>query len=255
MKFKIIIITLIALMSGYYLLQKSSAQPTDALVIGTAAGYAPWVSINEQGAYEGFDVDVMQALAKQLNKKLIIKDLGSMPALFMALDQKKIDCIIWGISITQERLKRMAMIRYQGDTVAAYPLIFWQQIPNGITTIADMNGKTVCIEPASAQEAVLDTYPMINKLPTEKVDDALLNIQYGKADAALVEPAIAKKFQKKYPAIKMIEVSLAPEQQVNGVGICIRPENVILIQTVQQAIDTLLENGTIAQLEAKWDIS
>lgn len=235
-----------------FFLKKNSA-PSDALIVGTVAGYAPFVSINTHGIYEGFDIDVAQALAKKLGKKLVLKDLGSMTALFMALEQGTIDAIIWALSITQERLKKVAMIHYQGDTITAYPLIFWQKKPDAISSINDMRGMTVCVEPTSSQDAVLSKYPFIAKKPTERVDDALLNIQYGKADAALVEPAIANKFKEKYP-IATLDVPLLPEDQVQGMGIVVKKDNYRLIQQIQHAITELKQSGTIKQFQEKWNI-
>jgi arginine transport system substrate-binding protein len=255
-KYVIFIVFLIFVISSYFVFKKpNSKADTSALIVGTAAGYAPWVSINEQGEYEGFDIDVIKAIAKQMNKKLVLKDLGSMSSLLMALKQNKIDAIIWGMSITQDRLDRMIMIRYQGETTKSFPLLFWQKIPDGITSIKDMKGKRICVEPASSEDTVLSKYPFIKKIQTEKVDDALLNIQYGKADAAFVEPAIAKKFKNKYPQIQIIDVLLAPEDQVYGVGICIKKENIDLADQVRQAINILLQKKLIQEFESKWKIS
>ena len=242
---------------SYYLLIRKTNIPLNksTFVVGMAAGYAPWVSVNEQGEYEGFDIDVMKALSKQMNKELVLKDLGSMPSLFMALEQNKIDVIIWGMSITQDRLNRMNMVRYQGETITSFPLIFWKKIPDGVTSIEDMSGKNVCVEPSSSQDIVLSAYTSINIIPTEKVDDALLHIQYGKADAALVEPAIAKKFKKKCPEIQILDVPLAPANQVKGVGICIKKDNIVLTDQVTQPTNVLLENGSIQKFESKWGIS
>src|SRR5207249_4261464 len=91
-------IGLILAVSGIIVFKNISPSKSkiDALVIGTAAGYAPFVSINKQGEYEGFDIDVAQALTKKMGKKLVLKDLGSMTSLFMALEQGSIDAIIWG---------------------------------------------------------------------------------------------------------------------------------------------------------------
>lgn len=232
----------------------NTPRSTNELIVGTAAGYAPFVSINPQGDYEGFDIDVAHALAQEMGKKLVIKDLGSMTSLFTALNQGSIDTIIWGLSITQDRLQKVAMIHYQGELTTSYPLIFWQNIPQGVTSLTDMKNKTVCVEPASAQDTVLQKYPLIRILPTEKVDDALLNIQYGKADAAFVEPAIAKKFKNKYPEITLLDVPLQPEDQVQGVGIVIQKNNAELITQIQTAITTLKAHGTITKLEQKWGI-
>jgi len=257
MKNKIIFcVSIIAIISTYLFIFKNDRDlDENSLIVGTVANYAPFVSINAQGEYEGFDIDIAQEIARVLNKKLIIKDLGSMAPLFMALEQGSIDVIIWGLSITQERLKKVSMIRYQGETTTAYSLIFWKQIPSNIISIEDMKGMTICVEPASAQDVVLSKYSFINKKSTEKVDDALLNIQYGKADAALVEPAIAQKFKNKYQEIQILDLLLAPEDQVEGIGIVIKKSNAQLTQEVQQAVEILQRNESIKKLEQKWNIS
>ena len=248
----IIAITIITLSGLFFLLKKSSSKNDNEFIVGTVANYAPWVSINETGDYEGFDIDVINEIAKKLNKKLVIKDLGSMSPLFIALEQGTIDAIIWGMEITKDRLEKIAMSRYQGDTIKSFPLIFWKKIPTGIESIKDMKDKIICVEPASAQDTVLSKYPFINKKFTEKVDDALLNIQYGKADAAFVESAIAKKFKNKYPEIQILEVPLEEEDQVFGVGICIKKNNLELVNLVQQAVDESKEK--IKEFETRWDI-
>jgi ABC-type amino acid transport substrate-binding protein len=92
-------------------------------------------------------------------------------------------------------------------------------------------------------------------MPTEKVDDALMNIRYGKADAALVDPAIAKKFKAKFPEIKILDVPLDEHDQIRGLGIMIKKNNKQLIEQVQDAISELKQNDTLRTFEQKWDIS
>lgn len=241
----------------YSLYKKNSVVPQKkspaTFIVGTAAGYAPFVSINQNGEYEGFDIDVAHALAGKMGKQLEIKDLGSMTSLFMALEQGSIDAIIWAISITQDRLNKVAMVHYQGDATRSYPLIFWQEIPANIQTLNDVKDITVCVEPTSAQSTVLEKYTT-NVHPTEKVDDALLMLQYGKAGAAFVEPAIAQKFKKSYPEIQILDIPLQEEDQVQGMGIAIKKDNTALIEQVTQAVDELKKSGTIAQYETKWGI-
>ena len=178
-----------------------------------------------------------------------------MTSLFVALNQGTIDAIIWGLEITQDRLKKIAMVNYQGETLTSYPLIFWEKIPAGITSINDMRGMTVCVEPTSSQDTILSKYTFITKKPTEKVDDALLAIQYGKADAAFVEPAIAKKFKNSYPCIQILNVDLDPQDQVQGFGIAIQQKNNYLTAQVQKAVDSLKKDGIIKKYEKKWGIS
>jgi ABC-type amino acid transport substrate-binding protein len=248
--------TLMALIiiGSYIVFNMHNQRDTKTFVVGTTGGYAPFVSINERGEYEGFDIDVANALAAKLNKKLVLKDLGSMTSLIMALEQESIDAIIWGVSITQDRLKKFALIHYQGENIISNPLIFWEKIPTGVTGLATMKSLTVCVEPSSSQSAVLNKYNDINIMPTDKIDDALLNIQYGKADAALVDRAIAKKFKAKFAEIQILEVPLDEEDQTQGVGIAIKQNNSDLIDQVKRAVSELKSNGTINDLEKKWGV-
>ncbi|MBI2345029.1 transporter substrate-binding domain-containing protein [Candidatus Dependentiae bacterium] len=167
------------------------------LIIGTAGGYAPFVSMNDLGTYEGFDIDIAQAIAENMNIELEIKDIGSMSSLFIALEQGKIDAIIWALSITQERINKVTMVRYQGDNTKSYSIMCWKQTPYNATSINELKNTTICVEAGSCQEVALNKYPFIKKLSINHVDDGLLNIQYQKADGVLVEPTIAKKFKKK----------------------------------------------------------
>lgn len=226
----------------------------DVITFGIAAGYAPFVSINERCEYEGFDIDVARLLGLKLNKKVVFKDLGSMTSLIIALNQGKIDAIMWGMSITQDRLKNFALIHYQGERIKSYPLLFWNSIPEGITP-STLNGLVISVEPSSAQSTILERYENITILPTDKVDDALINLQYGKSDAALVESAIAKKFRAKFPHIKILNIPLQEAEQENGIGIVLKKNNTELINQLTSAVAELKESGSIKELEQKWDLA
>ncbi len=251
-------IAIFAILASWYSFSKNSSKKSsgdkNSLTVGIAAGYAPWISINQSGDYEGFDIDVIKQVAATMDQTLILKDLGSMSSLLVALEQGSIDAIIWGMSITQDRLQKFAIVHYQGNNLTSYPLLFWQQIPSNIAGFDDMAGMTVCVEPSSAQHSVIAKYPNIIQLPTESIDLGLLNIQYGKAVAVFVEPAIAKKFTAKFPEIQTLEIQLDTDDQVHGVGIMIKKENNQLIAKVTAAVNELKENGFIAQAESRWGL-
>lgn len=240
---------------GHTIYQSTSCICKDKkLVVGIAAGYAPYISINEQGVYEGFDIDVMQAVAQQMGKKLELKDLGSMAPLMIALEQGSVDMIIWGLTITQARTSKFAMIHYQGEPMTTNPLVFWGNVPNDIATLDDMRGKKVCIEPSSIQADIITAYPDIIILPTEKVDDALLNLQYDKADAALLDPEIAHKFKNSYNEIKIIDIPLPNAMHTQGVGIALKKDDTTMINAISDAVTQLKADGIIKKYEQKWGL-
>jgi len=227
----------------------------DDFIVGTTSGYAPYVSINAEGEYEGFDIDIATALADKLGRRLVIKDFGSMPALILALKQNKADALIWSISITQERQKQMAMVYYQGEKVTSLPLLFWGEIPDNINGLEDManNPKAVIsVEAGSFQENVLLSIPGLNLKQVDKVSDAILELKYAKSQAALIDNSLKPIYMEKFPKLKSLTVDLPESKQSMGNGICLNSNKRDLIAAIQKAVNELFSDGTIANLEAKW---
>ena len=163
------IIVLLLVYGIYTYYKKTSIKNNNTFVVGIASGYAPFVSVNENGEYEGFDIDYAHSLAKEMNKILVLKDLGGMAGLFLALEQNKIDAIMWGLSITRKRLQKVDMIKYYGDETSSYELLFWDFIPNRINNIEDCAGKKIAVEGGSSQSAFLEKYAGINIQEVDKV--------------------------------------------------------------------------------------
>ena len=227
------------------------------LVVGTTTGYAPYVSINTEGEYEGFDIDIAKALADKLGRRLVIKDFGSMPALILAIKQNKADVLIWSISITQERQKQMTMIYYQGEKTTSLPLLFWGEIPDNIKGLEDMVNNpnaVISVEAGSFQESVLLSVPGLTIKQVDKVSDAILELKYGKSQAVLIDNPLKRIYMEKFPKLKSLTVNLPESKQSMGNGICLNSNNRDLIIATQKAVNELFSDGTIASLEAKWKL-
>lgn len=235
----------------------ASTVMAEDLVVGTTSGYAPYVSINTEGEYEGFDIDIAKALADKLGRRLVIKDFGSMPALILAIKQNKADLLIWSISITQERQKQMAMVYYQGEKTISLPLLFWEKIPDNIKNLEDMANNpnaVISVEAGSFQENVLLSVPDLNLKQVDKVSDAILELKYGKSQAVLVDNSQKISYMEKFPKLKSLTINLPESKQSMGNGICLNPNNKDLIVAIKKAVSELFSDGTIANLEAKWKL-
>jgi polar amino acid transport system substrate-binding protein len=228
----------------------------DDLVVGTTSGYAPFVSLNPQGKYEGFDIDIAELVAQKLGRKLVLKDLGSMPSLMLALKQKKVDVLIWAISITKERQKNLDMVYYQGDKVVKMPFLFWDKAPaiESMEELAKDPKKVICVEAGSFQEEALKKVPGISLKYIDKITDAVMEIKMGKSFATLIDPSLVAKFKTQYPNIRVLNLPLPPSSQSLGNGICINKTNTKLSAEVRKAIDELTTEGKIAELEKKWGL-
>ncbi|MES2198580.1 MAG: transporter substrate-binding domain-containing protein [Chlamydiota bacterium] len=227
------------------------------LIVGTTSGYAPYVSLNEKGEYEGFDIDVADLLAKKLNRKLVLKDLGSMPSLMIALKQGKVDALIWAISITEERMKNMEMVYYQGEKVLEMPFIFWKEAPSDITSMEDFKKdvkKMICVEAGTYQEDVTSKFQNISLKFLDKITDVILELKYGKSWGAAVDPSLLPRLKSQYSEIKVLNLPLPLNEQSLGYGICLSKNNQRLANEVKRAIRELTQEGKIKELEKKWNL-
>lgn len=230
------------------------ANPTTNFVVGTTSGYAPFVSLDENGKYVGFDIDLANALAKKLQRTLVIKDCGSMPALFLALKQGKVDALIWAISITKERQEKVSMIYYQGQKVTSLPLLFWKEQGASLKELSQDKKSIVCVEAGSFQDSFLQTIPGLTIKYVDKVTDALMEIKYGKSRATIIDPSLLPKYKAQFPELTICYEPLSESDQSLGNGICINKSNQELVTLVQEAVDALRQDNTIQKLEAKWGL-
>jgi ABC-type amino acid transport substrate-binding protein len=230
----------------------------EKFVVGMASGYAPYVSLNEKGEYEGFDVDLAKMVAGKIHRQLVLQDLGSMPSLLVALKKERIDAIIWAMSITEERKKEMNMVYYQGDKETQIPFIFWNQVPENVKEIQDLEKMpkcTVCCEAGSSQDTVLRRYPKVNVKYLDKISDALMDLKYKKAQAVVIDGSLIPRVTAQYPEVKVTYLPLPDNLQSFGNGICLNRKSEKLTQEVEKAIAELTQEGKIGELEKKWGLS
>lgn len=235
----------------------NTEKKTQPLVVGTTTGYAPYVSLNAKGEYEGFDIDLARLLSEKLGREIVIQDFGSMPSLMMALKQDKADMLIWAISITKERLEKIEMIYYQGETLDRAPFLFWEKVPEGISSISDLEkipNAVLCVEAGSSQEAILKAFPKLHLKYADKVLDSVIDLKYGKSLSTTIDPGLIAGYQKKYPQLQVAYLQIPEDQKIFGNGIAISKKNQKLASEVKEAVSELIAEGKIAQIEKKWNL-
>lgn len=237
---------------------KTAPLVKEPLIIGTTSGYAPYVSLSTEGKYEGFDIDVAELLGQKLSRKVIIKDCGSMPSLMLALKQKKIDLLIWAVSITEERMKTINMVYYQGEQTTTLPILFWKTIPEGIQTLNDLTQdpkRSISIESGSFQESILKGYSNAVLKYVDKIDDVIMELKYGKSLCGTLDSSLLPRLLAKHPELKVLNLPIPEDKQSLGNGICIRKDNPELTAQIKQAISELIEEGKIEELKKKWNLT
>jgi len=230
----------------------------NVLRVGTNVGYAPFVFTDNQGNVIGFDVDLINVLANKMGKKAVIEHMA-FDALIVALKQNKVDLIIGGVAITPSRCKEIDLIPYYGEGETTLSMLFWDKVPSGVATLADLKTvypdekPTVCTQAGTVFEPYLQKWTHILHPKTlDDTDDIVLDIRYSKSVAAVLETVTAKKLQQLHPSIKVVTFPVDKEDQTLGSGIGVQKENAELKAALEKGVDEMRKSGEIKALADKW---
>lgn len=139
--------------------------------------------------------------------------------------------------------------------VKVYQRIGDTRFQNGI---ADLHAQGVTISTVDGSIADIiarDQFPDTKRVSLPEMSpysDMLLNVANGKADVAFVEPAVAGDFIAKNPG-KLEAVGSIPHLRIFPNIIGVRKGEYDLANTLDNAIDFLVENGFVDQLLDKYE--
>lgn len=218
------------------------------LIVGTEPAFAPFEFQKENSKeFIGFDMDLIRAIAKQMGyEKCTIQGMG-FDALIPALDAKNIDVAIAGMTITDERAKKVNFSKpYYKSGLA----IVVNKDNNTINDVADLKGKRIAVQigTTGAMEAEKIEGAKITSFNTN--GEACLELKNKAVDAVIgdlpVEAYFLQQGGKEFA--KIVGKTLSSEDY----GIAVAKSNTALAKDVDKALDTLKQNGEYDKLYKKW---
>lgn len=242
-----------ALLSYFFLFKTPvHVSESDTLYVGTNVGYAPYIYADNDGKPMGLDVELMHEIGSILHKKIEWVDMG-FDAVVIALQQKKVDCIIGGFSISDEKKQAINMVQYtQPQPLVLY---FWKQIPEGVTSIQDLENlenPIVTLQTGSVgYEKYLKQFPFIDIKMLDGYAEVIMDLKAGKTVAGCCDLTAALAMKDKEPNL-CIMVLEGTEKLFYGDGIGVHKENKALTLKLEQAIAQLEKQGTLEKLRNQW---
>jgi ABC-type amino acid transport substrate-binding protein len=196
----------VAATSGTSLLKTIRDRGT--LNVTTSLLYPPEFFKDKSGNPAGYDIDVLNLVAKDLNVKLNIIDVPDNAANIANVQSGKADMVSAGLVNTPKR----ALVMNFTKGYVPYTQILMVTTNGGINAVADLNkaGKTItALQASTAFFRAQLLFPKATVLPLAQ-DEALLDVATGKADACLVEDYLAKPFVAQHSNVKLMN---------NGIGV------------------------------------
>ena len=174
------------------------------LRVGFEAGYLPFEMTNKKGQFIGFDIDVAKEMAKAMKVKLKLINTA-WDGIIPALQTKKFDIIISGMTITQER---NLSINFANPYIIIGQTILLNKKHKGkITSYKQLNNKKYVITSklgTTGEQAIGRLMPKATYKSFEDSTEAALEVLNGKADAFVYDLPFCASFYEKQGTGKLI---------------------------------------------------
>lgn len=214
--------------------------------------FPPFDTTDEDGELSGFDVDMVNAIAKDQGFKVEWKNM-EFDGLIPALDSGNADIIASGLSITSERKEKVDFSDSYYDSGLTIAVA---KDNKTIASVDDFDATTVVgvqIGTSGAKKAeALKKEGKIKEVKTYNgLDVTFQDLQNGTVDAVINDLPVTKSYIKKQPdAIKIVGETMDAESY----GIAVKKGNSELIKKINEGLKNIKEDGTYDKLYKKWKL-
>lgn len=227
----------------------SCTKSKNEFVIGLDDSFPPMGFRNENDEIVGYDIDLAKEVASRIGMNFRAQPI-SWAAKELELNTGKIDCIWNGFTITEERTALMAMSKPYLNNAQ----IVVVKADSGISSLADLKGKTLGVQAGSSASEAVDSVPEfkggLSKIIEFKDNITALNdLEIGGVDGVAMDKVVAEySIKTSGRAFVVLEEGLAPEQY----GIGFKKDNGKLRDKVQNVLEEMAADGTVARISEKW---
>ncbi|WP_145925415.1 glutamine ABC transporter substrate-binding protein [Bordetella sp. H567] len=220
------------------------ARADDVIRVVTDATFPPMEYV-DNGKLTGFDIELVEALAKAMGKKVEWTQID-FKGLIPGLVSKRYDMAVSAIYITDERRKVVDF----GDSYYAGGLVAMVKADNNaIKTPKDLEGKQVTVQVGTKSVGYLkEHYPGVKLVEVEKNDQMFNLVAIGRADAAVTGLPAAYQYVRTRGGLKVLPEQLTTE----AYGMAVRKDEPELTTSLNKALAQLKADGTYDAIVKKW---
>ncbi|EGR5152690.1 transporter substrate-binding domain-containing protein [Vibrio cholerae] len=238
---KILLASLIGLVSG-------SAAAQQEIKFVMEATYAPFEYMDENNQIQGFDVDLANALCKQLEAKCSFHN-QAFDSLIPALKFKRYDAAISAMDITEARLEQVNFSNPYYDNSAAFV-----SLAGKVADQATLKGKRVGVQNGTTHQSfLLEQRSDVVAVPYSSYQDAFIDMKNGRIDSVFGDTAVVAEWFKGDNKLEYVgERVTNPQYFGNGFGIAVNKDNQALLDQLNAALEAVKENGEYAAIFNKY---
>ena len=232
----------------------ATANDESTFIVGFDAEFPPYGFKDDSGNYTGFDLDLAKEVCERNNWTFKAQPID-WDAKDAELESSSIDCIWNGFTIEGRENESL-----WSDPYFDNKQVFVVKNNSGISSIDDLNGKTVETQKDSSALAALkgDNKTIADKFSTlTEVADyntAFMDLESGACDAVAMDIGVAEydiKNKNNTDDFSILDQYITTEKY--GVGF--KKGNTDLKDKVQTTLDEMFKDGTVSKIAKEYGIS
>lgn len=212
------------------------------IYVGIDAAFPPFGYL-DNGNIAGFDYDIMSEIAKLTDMKVEFNQM-QFAGLLPALQTKKIDVIIAGMTVTEERKE---FVNFSETYYVSSQVILVHRDDNTINNFDNLEGKNVGTVIGTTGDVIMTENEKVNTKKFDTGAQAVLSLKEKKIDAIVFDKEPCKNFAKYNEEIKLIDSDSVHEDY----AIAVRKEDTSLLENINRGISIIMTNGTYESLIEK----
>jgi len=238
----------LAVVMSVSLAAAGAAQEQEPLRVGMSGGYFPFTFVR-QDKLQGFEVDVMNALAEETGLKVEFVNM-SFSGLVGALASGRIDTIASQITITPEREATFAFT--QAYVIDGAQVVVKAGNETTITGVEDLRGHTVGVNLGSTFEQLLRDFPYADEIDIRTYESNIeQDTALGRIDAFVMDRVSSAQVIAQSP----LPLALAGEpfsEIRNALPFRKDDAGLALRDRVDAALTALREPGKLTEVSNRW---
>ena len=224
------------------------SESSKVLRVGTSSDYPPF-SFIEKGQCVGFDIDLVQEVAKRLKYSVEIIDMP-FKTLLPAIQLGTIDVIAAGLSETEERAKQVLFLP---PHLVGRPFVILTKDTPITHGVSDLHGKEVVVNDGFTAAQYMQAFPDVHLQYLKTPSDALAALDANRAFAFVTSKNSLIAFFENHPMASKYHVF-----DIEGTGesasLAVAKNKAALFEEMKKVVLEMKQDGTIDTLQKKWGL-
>jgi polar amino acid transport system substrate-binding protein len=214
------------------------------LLVGSDIPYPPFEQGRSESTYTGFDIQLVDAIAKRLNVTPTIQDT-SFDTIFRDLALGKFDMVASATTITPDREKTVAFSEPYYDSLQSLAV----KKGSDVQSTSDLSGKTVAAQNATTGAAYANDKTDAASVRTyAEIDDAFNALEAGQVDAVINDLPSTEEAIKGKPDLEIAQDIHTGE----AYGFAFNKSNTALLDAWNKQQAAVIQDGTYAKIYKTW---